>query len=596
MECRALAVWLRRRISARQWVALWLVMLSGCSAFRMGTKGALFALGGQAIELRERDDAAPPAAVRPRLLLLAIDGVDRDILYDLLREGSMPKLAALLGMEAGAASHAHLEESMIATLPSSTAVAWATVITASPPAVHGIVGNEMFLRDERRFVAPVPATTSDPSDILATYTEGLVNDLLLVPTIYERMRAQDPGVRIWVAMHQIQRGADLLILPDRLSLLDAMRVILQEKLRSQISDEDASAVYEELDADVIDSVRDELDDAPAPDVLTVYLPGNDLYAHTAAAGPDAARRDYLPRVVDPLIGKLADGLRKQGALEDRWVVVTSDHGHTAVVHEDTHSLGTDDQGEPEQVLASAGFRVRPFALGTESARPDFDAVLAYQGGFAYIYLADRSKCPAPGQECDWSRKPRLHEDVLLAAEAFRDNDREGNVAAEMAGALEMILVRNREGACDDGICFQVYTGDGRVESVRAHLRKHPRGNWPRFEERLRELGTGPAAARLGDLVLIARAGDEWPLEARRYFAQPYRSYHGSAARKDSEIPLVVGHPDLDTASIRSVVERALDGSSAQSQIGLLLIELRYGTPIPSAAKPVDGGRELGRSR
>jgi hypothetical protein len=569
------------RVVPRALVALVAIAAaSGCAVFRMGTAGARFAVGGQTIELRERDDAIAPLP-RPKLLLLAIDGVDRDLLYGLLRDGSMPRLAGLLGMSADGPRRVHFDETITATLPSDTAVAWATIATGAPPAVHGVVGNEMFLRGERRFVAPVPASTDDPSDMLATYTGGLVNDLLLAPTIYERMRALDPGVRIWVAMHQVYRGADVLLLPDRAAMLDAMRVIVQEKVRSQISDEDASAVYEELDGDVAESVEDELDDDP-PDVLTVYLPGTDLYAHTAEPGPDAARRDYLPRVVDPLLGELADALREHGALDDRWIVVTSDHGHTQVVHDDAASLGVDADGEPEQVLERAGFRVRPFGVGVETTRPDFDAVLAYQGGFAYVYLADRATCPEPGRECDWTKPPRLRDDVLAAAEAFHRANRAGEPMPELKDALEMILVRDPAKTCANGSCFRVYAGGGKTFPLRAHLRAHPHPNWPRFEARLGEMASGPAADRVGDLVLVARAGDEVPLAQRRYFAPPYRSYHGSPARKDSEVPLIVAYPAHDAAFVDAAVARGLRGSHAQAAIGKLLIELRYGAPSVSA--------------
>jgi hypothetical protein len=83
-------------------------------------------------------------------------------------------------------------------------------------------------------------------------------------------------------------------------------------------------------------------------------------------------------------------------------------------------------------------------------------------------------------------------------------------------------------------------------------------------------------------VLVARAGDEWPLEQRRYFAQPYHSYHGSPARKDAEIPLIVSHPAKDAAAIRRIVGSSLDGSRAQWEIGRLLVDLRYGASAEPA--------------
>src|SRR5262245_48385314 len=55
------------------------------------------ATAGDSRMLRERPEAAPPSSPsRPALLLLALDGVDRDLLYDLLRRGELPGFAALL--------------------------------------------------------------------------------------------------------------------------------------------------------------------------------------------------------------------------------------------------------------------------------------------------------------------------------------------------------------------------------------------------------------------------------------------------------------------------------------------------------------------
>ncbi len=565
-------------------VAAALVVLPGCAVWRSVGEATRFTARGSAVELREGGDAGA-GAEGPSLIVVAIDGVDRDLLYGLLRGGELPEIAALVGLPATGGGAAHLEPSLLATLPSSTAVAWATAFTGAPPAEHGVVGNEIFLREERRMAAPVPSSIQDPSDVLATFTEGLVNDLLLVPTVYERMRAREPGLRVWVAMHSVFRGADVLLMPDRVALLDAFRVTVQEKLRAQISDEEASRVFEELDRDIVRSVRDHLEDegGRAPDVLTVYLPGTDLYAHSAGEGPDAGRRDYLRRVVDPLIGELAADLRERGALRDRWVVVTSDHGHTQVVHEDHYSLGVDDSGEPADVLHRAGFRVRPFQLETADDA-DYDAVLAYQGGLAYVYLADRSSCLEAGQRCDWSAPPRLDEDVLAAADAFHRTSTEGLHASQLVDSLEMILVRR---PCAQRGCtpFRVYVGDGRLEDLESHLAANPRPHWPGFEARLRALAAGPAAARVGDLVLIARAGDERPLEERRYFAPPYRSYHGSPGEKDARIPLIVSHPGRSGEQVRARVARALGGSAGQDGVARVLLDLvgeggagRYAAP------------------
>jgi hypothetical protein len=547
-------------------LAATLVTLTACSPARLVARGMRFFAQGESIQLRARTPTRTAPRL-PALLVLAIDGMDREILYEALRSGAMPRLAAELG------PRAHFDETLTAVLPSSTAVAWASVMTGASPGVHGIVGNEFFLRRERRLVAPVPASVADPSDVLATFTDGLLNDLLLTRTVYERMRERDPSVRIWVAMHQIQRGADTLLLPDRLALLDAFRVVTQEALMGR-GDDDSMHVYQELDEDIVASVCKRLDRHAAPDVLTVYLPGNDLFAHSAHSGPDPARRRYARDALDPAIGKLFDAMGASGALADRSIVVTSDHGHTRVVHDDHHSLGTDDAGEPGQVLTGAGFRVRPFQLVTPSDA-DYNAVLAYQGAFGYVYLTDRTDCLEPAMPCDWRRPPRFTQEVLRAAEAFWQANRNGLYASGLYGALELVLVRVPADARVDGP-FAVYAGEGRLQSIGEWYAANPHPTWVHFEERLRGLLAGPGAERVGDVVLISRAGDEVPLEERRYFAPPYRSYHGSPARKDSEVPLIVARPGHGKAATSRFVAAALGDDSTQAAIAKLLLALRFG--------------------
>ena len=62
------------------------------------------------------------------------------------------------------------------------------------------------------------------------------------------------------------------------------------------------------------------------------------------------------------------------------------------VDDEQHSLGTDDENSPYAAVAKAGFRVRRAALEVPIADYDYQAVLAYQGFMANIYLADRSTC------------------------------------------------------------------------------------------------------------------------------------------------------------------------------------------------------------
>jgi hypothetical protein len=494
----------------------------------------------------------PPAPGEPTALIIAIDGVDRDLLYDMLRGGELPAFAELLGGRDGRTlPHAHLDETLLAPLPTSTLASWATLFSGVPPAEHGVVGNEYFIREQRRYAGPAPVSVLAPDLVLQNYTDDYANKLLQAPTLYERLRSRDPGLSAWVSMHQFYRGADRLLRADRTVVAQAFKALLDGK-------GDESEVYASLDREVIDTLGDALEDAPAPRLLTVYLTGTDHYAHGAEGGPDQARRRYLAEVVDGIMRELHRALDARGALADRYVLVLSDHGHTEVRADDQHALSTDGDDDPPAVVAGAGYRLRPFEVEVATDH-DYDTVLAYGGAMAYVYVADRSTCPK-GTACDWSRPARHREDVLPLAEAFHAASERGLHAPAMRGTLDLILVRAPGPAPAP---FVVYLGGGRTMDVGEHLAASPRARYVDVERRLRELAVGPRGHHAGDILLLARNGNEDSPDRRYYFAGLYHSWHGSPSRRDSEIPLIVAHPRRTARELREQV-RAVAGERVEA--------------------------------
>jgi predicted AlkP superfamily pyrophosphatase or phosphodiesterase len=562
-----------RAIFRRAWTAFALAAAfatTGCLA-----QEAKLLFGGDSRELRKRPEGtARSSPDHAPILVIALDGVDRDLLYDALRNGEMPALADLLGGGQGRAfPHAYFDESLISTLPSTTMAGWVTAFTGVGPAQHGVTGNEFFIREERRFAAPAPATFWDKDPVLAIYTEEYLNKLCLAPSVYERMRVEDPNVLVWVAMHQLYKGADRVLLTKATIIATAFEAFFDEAMMKLASVKESRAVYAELDEHVMAVVLEALDSGPVPDVLTVYLSGTDLYAHVAAEGPDAARRAYLHEVIDPQLALLAEKLRSRGALDDRYVVVTSDHGHTEVVHDDAHALSTKGEHTPPALLRKAGFRVRPFKLDVPE-KDDFQAVLAYQGAMAYVYVANRSRCPQENQPCDWRLAPRYEEDVLPAAEAFYRNNEDGALVPEMKGVLDMVLTRRPRPYAEDDLPFEVYVGGGKLVPVEKYLAEHPHPTYVDVAARLRDLGQGPHGERAGDVLLLAHNGDRDTPEQRYYFAEPYHSWHGSPSLKDSDVPLIVARKVGSTAAVRAVALRALGDHPRQQAVTDLLLSLR----------------------
>lgn len=269
--------------------------LSGC----VGWQGAKLLFAGDTIELQDVPDTAARETDAPDILFLAMDGVDRDLLYDMLRNGELPELARLLGGSNGDFSHAWFDDNLQSTLPSSTGVAWASAMTGVEPAMHGVAGNEYFIRDTGQFAAPVPGTVNKISPILRIYTEGYANKLLRAPTVYERMREREPGIRIGVAMHQYYAGADELILTDRSALAEGFRTFASAETFDRLTNEQSLSVFSDVDEEVFENITETIDEHSTPDVLTVYVPGIDHFAHISDLGPDKARRLYLKEAQSP---------------------------------------------------------------------------------------------------------------------------------------------------------------------------------------------------------------------------------------------------------------------------------------------------------
>jgi hypothetical protein len=531
---------------------------------------------GESRNLRERAKGAPASSPGHHpLLLLAFDGVDRGLLYRMLRAGELPALASLLGGEGGKFPHAHFDDRLLSTLPSSTMAAWTTVMTGLPPAEHGVTGNEFFIREERRLGAPAPVSFNDSKPTLAIYTDGYLDGLKKGTTVYERMRARDPDVLVWVAMHQLFAGADRLIVTKPTIVAHAFEHAIEEAVKKGAgAAKPTRDAYQKLDEQVVDAVVEELEKGAVPDVLTVYLSGTDLYAHIAEEGPDDARRAYLKEVADPALAKLAARLRERNALDGRYVVLTADHGHTQVLHDEAHALGTKDEGDPPTLMKKAGYRVRPFALDV-SEKDDFDAVFVPGGAMAYLYVADRSLCAKPKEVCDWKKPPRYEEDVLPLADAFFSNDADGHLVKQLQGTIDLVLVRRPKPFAEVDLPFEVYVGGGKTVSIEAWLAEHPHPTYVDVAARMKNLAVGPRGERAGDVLLLAHNGDRDKPEDRYYFASLYRSWHGSPSRKDSEIPLIVAHPHESSEALGAVVGKLLGDAPYQQKVTDIMLALRY---------------------
>jgi hypothetical protein len=507
-----------------------------------------------------------PARGAPRVLVFALDGVGADELEAVVRGGRARNLAGLLGPprrgEPGVYRHAYAAPGVLSILPSTTYAAWTSLFTGEPAGRTGVPGNEWFAREEDRFYAPAPVSVTQHTHALQVYSDQLMGRVTRVPTVYERA-----NVRTYVSLASLQRGADLVTLPDA----EAFGSLVSAFAEGVGKDEAKRDAYAALDLGGAGSLLEAIAKDGVADLQVVYFPGVDLWTHVAP-NPLAEERAYVETVVDSVVGQVLDAYRRRNALQGTYVLFVADHGHTPVMDDSAHALGTDGPGEPPALLGKAGFRVRPFTLDVAEDARGYQAVLAYQGAMAYVYLADRSACPRPTDRCDWRRPPRMREDVLPVVRAFDAASRTGAGVPQLRGTLDLVFAREPRRPGTDAAPYQVWDG-ARLVPIAGYLRAHPRPDLLDLERRMDGLSTGPYGNHAGDVLLLARTGPHLPVERRYYFSGRYRSWHGSPTDQDSRIPLVVALPGGDGRMLRQKVRAAVGEHPGQLDVTRLILAL-----------------------
>lgn len=497
-----------------------------------------------------------------KVLLIALDGVGHGVLEQLLEEERLPRLGELLGARDGEFfEHGVLARGM-SVLPSTTMAAWASIYTGEPPAETGVPGNEWFVREERRFYAPAPVSVGEYTHTLEMLTEGLVGQAIAVPTLYEKLER-----RAFVALAPVYRGADLFLTPAP----EAVGAMFLETVDGVSSGDLSREIYSEIDEETVENLAEGIEAHGIPDLQVVYFPGIDLFTHVAEGGEGDELR-YLQEVTDPAIGNILDLYRERGALDDTVVVLISDHGHTSVQHDDRHALGWEGEDEPPELLRQLGFRVRAPSLELSDDEEDYQAVLAYQGAMAYIYLADRSTCEEPGTTCDWTKPPRFEEDVMPVIRAFAKASAEGKLLPGLEGSLDLILSREPRPVTENALAFEVHDG-GELIPIADYLERQPRPDLLRFEERMGWLAEGPYGHRAGDVLLLAKSGEERPIEDRYYFSHEYRSWHGSPSAQDSLVPLLIAQSSRSGRTLQEELLETLPENFSQLDYVALLLRI-----------------------
>ena len=520
---------------------------------------SVVAQGGEQ-QLRE---AVPPPTPGPRVLIFAIDGAGYNELLQAIRSGKASRLQTLLGAEQqdGRFSHGYSVPNAISILPSTTVAAWSSIFTGQPPAQTGVPGNEWFVREQRRFFAPGPVSITDVDDFGKTLTEGLVGNALQVPTLYELA-----GVPSHVSLSQVYRGATLFTTVEPTAFISLMASFVKGVVSGATVKQD---LYAGIDEASVTKLITALTEHEVPIIQTVYLPGVDLFTHeaeepsaTPTEGPLPLQVAYLESVTDKAIEDVLKAYEQLGVLDETYVLLIADHGHTPVLDDDRHNLGAEGDHEPPALIEKKGFRMRKFVLNPAETEQDYQATVAYQGAIAYVYLADRSTCPAVGDRCDWQRPPRLKADVMPVVRAFYKVNTTGQPIPQLKGTLDLIFAREPRPPGQKALPFQIFDGK-KLVPIREYLARHPRPDLLQLEKRMNWLSVGPYGHRAGDILLLARSGLERPIEDRFYFSGPYHSWHGSPTRQDSHIPFILARKGDKGERLQAIVEAAVGKTPSQ---------------------------------
>jgi hypothetical protein len=500
-----------------------------------------------------------PIVPGPRVLILAFDGAGYNQLTEAIRSGKMPRLTGLMGKEQGGGvfEHAYSAPNALSILPSTTMAAWSSIFTGAPPAYTGVPGNEWFVREDMQFFAPAPVSIKDTDDTVQMIAHDLVGRSLKTPTLFQQV-----GVRSAVSLNPVHRGADVYTTAETTAYLKMSTDFIQSKFGST---ESAQNLYVQLDVTSVPKVIDVLNTQGVPNIQVVYFPGIDLYTHLA---PDPLPMEvaYLETVTDGLVGQILDAYQAHDALDQTYIVIIADHGHTPVLKDDRHALGAVPDESVPGVIRDAGYRLRKWVLNPGPSDQDYQAAFAYQGAIAYLYLADRSTCANPGDKCDWKRPPRFNEDVMPALRAIYEVNKTGQTNPALKGAIDLIFSRKPSPLGKDTTEFEIFDGH-RLVPIPDYLAAHPRPDLLDLDRRMRWLSVGPYGNRAGDILMLSRSGLQLPINKRYYFSGPYNSWHGSASAQDSHIPFILASKTKSGTELQALMAR--DASNAPSQLDMV---------------------------
>jgi len=163
-----------------------------------------------------------------------------------------------------------------------------------------------------------------------------------------------------------------------------------------------------------------------------------------------------------------------GVLDQTYVMVIADHGHTPVVARPQACPWRRHQRRSGRGPEIGGIPPAETCPDPGPNEQDYQSAVAYQGAIGYVYLADRSTCRTPGTTCDWKRPPRWRQDVLPVAKAFYDSNKTGKPVPQMKDTLDLIFARVPTPAGKPTMEYQIFRRPSAGVYCGLPGKRHPR--------------------------------------------------------------------------------------------------------------------------
>ena len=322
-----------------------------------------------------------------RAVIIDVDGMRRDTFEQAYQDGRLPNFQRVF-------ARALWFDNASSVLPTVTMAAQASIFTGTPPARHGVPGNQWFDRSAGRLIDYM-----SPGGLICVYAVtvlggaqcagGLGNSHLLAPTIYEA--AAQAGLTSAVYFSQYWKGAARAAPPTFAEMVSF--------LAGSPIDWDA------FDSEMAGRAIADLKSNGLPSLITLYFAGTDGIGHKDGI---AGQVPYLSGTVDPLLGQILDTIE---SLDPSWrentmFVLVSDHGRTDLVP------------YTEDLVLQADL---------QAALPS-GATIAENGGMAYLYLDQPDLVDLPSLAAALVQDARLSPAVAsVRVRGAGDSPRDGDL-------------------------------------------------------------------------------------------------------------------------------------------------------------------------